>query len=328
MKPLLQPCSCLCRMIVEWPDSAAIRDLPLLINNVDALGPRRIRVIRNVVHVIHAERNGEVETLDEVVRNCHALLCSMRLRVADILILVGLHLPFVERMRFANVNGQEIRAILVVVIQSDEVTYLAAKRRSCVAAKHQNQRPLANAIAQVKRGVAIKRQQSNIRCGVTDVQTAVAPLRQRVAQKPVHVARAAHHVAERSVGAREHGDQDNPSPLPPAQEFTFLRDSWTITRHRIRVNAPGSETVSVPASAAAPIVRIGPTDGKFPRYRAARINFTVLAAVFLAFRIASNTIKKSAGSRIHAAICLTVVSVLVGLTAACGGGGSGSGNRG
>jgi hypothetical protein len=156
MKPLLQPRSCFCRMIVERPDSAAIRDLSLLINNVDALGPRRIRVIRDVVHIIHAERNREMKTLDEVVRNCHALLRSMRLRVADILILVGLHLPFVERMRFANINGQEIRAILVLVVQSDEVTYLAAKRRSCVAAKHQDQRPPANAIAQMKRRVAIE----------------------------------------------------------------------------------------------------------------------------------------------------------------------------
>jgi hypothetical protein len=69
------------------------------------------------------------------------------LRVTHALIHVRFHLPFIQRMRFANINRQKIRAIFVIVVEIHEVAYLAAKRRSGVAAEDQHQRPLANAIA-------------------------------------------------------------------------------------------------------------------------------------------------------------------------------------
>jgi hypothetical protein len=134
-------------MVIERSDSAAISDLPLLINNVDALRPRRIGVVRDVMHIVDAEGDWKMETLDEIVGDGNALLGGVRLCVTNILIHVRLHLPFIERMRFADVHRKKIRAILVVVIQSDEVAYLAAKWRSRVAAEHQNQRALADAIA-------------------------------------------------------------------------------------------------------------------------------------------------------------------------------------
>jgi hypothetical protein len=80
-------------------------------------------------------------------------------------------------MCFAYVDGQEIRAIFVIVVQRDEVAYLAAKRRSRVAAEDQNQWPLPNAIAQMKRCSPVQREQPDIRRGVANAKTAVAPLR-------------------------------------------------------------------------------------------------------------------------------------------------------
>jgi hypothetical protein len=156
-------------MVIEWADSTAINNFTLLINNIDALRPRRIGVIRDVMHVVHAEGNWKMETLDEIVGDGDALLGGVRLRVADILIDVRFHLPFIERMRFADVHGKKIRAILIVVVQSDEVAYLAAKWRSGVAAEHQNQRALADAIAQMKSRVAVERQQPHVRRGIADV---------------------------------------------------------------------------------------------------------------------------------------------------------------
>ena len=225
-------------MIVEWPDPPAIHNLSFFINDVYALRPRRIRVIRNVVHVIHGEGNWEVETLDEIVSDGHALFGSMRLRVTNTLINVRLHLPFVERMRFANIHGQEIRAILVIVIEIDEVAYLAPERRSGIAAEDQNQRSLPDAIAEMKCRLAIERQQPHIRRRVAHVQAAITPLRQRVTQKPIHVARPAHHVAERSVSTSQHRNQNNGGPFPPTQDSPSLEKFGRYRDNTIRVNIP------------------------------------------------------------------------------------------
>lgn len=143
-------------MVIEWTDPAPVHDLSLLINNVDALRPRRIGMVGDVMHIIDAKRNREVETLNEIISDGYALFGGVRLRVTHTLIHVRLHLPFIKRMRFANVDGQEIRPILVIIVKSDEVTYLAPERWSGIAAKHQNQRPLADAITQVKSSMTVE----------------------------------------------------------------------------------------------------------------------------------------------------------------------------
>jgi len=57
---------------------------------------------------------GELESLSEIIRDRHALLERFRLRVANVVLHIGFHLPFVGGMRLANVNGQEIRTLFVV----------------------------------------------------------------------------------------------------------------------------------------------------------------------------------------------------------------------
>jgi hypothetical protein len=110
-------------------------------------------------------------------------------------------------MGFADVNGQKIRASLVIVVEIYEVAYLAAKGRSGVAAENQNERALADAIAETELRLAIEVHQRDIRSAVADVQVAAMPLRQRVAQKAVHVARAAHEMAEHAVNKDENYSQ-------------------------------------------------------------------------------------------------------------------------
>jgi hypothetical protein len=58
-------------------------------------------------------------------------------------------------MRFANVHGQKIGVILVIVEDVDDVADLATKRRSSEAAENQDQRLSAGAFANVKRVGAI-----------------------------------------------------------------------------------------------------------------------------------------------------------------------------
>lgn len=53
-------------------------------------------------------------------------------------------------MRFANVNDPEVRILLVLLIQLFELADLRAKRRSGVAAKNENRRPLPVVIPELK----------------------------------------------------------------------------------------------------------------------------------------------------------------------------------
>jgi hypothetical protein len=82
-------------------------------------------------------------------------------------------------------------------------------------------------------------------------------------------------------------------------------------------------TVSVPASAAAPVARIAPPQGNPTPHSAAEIDFAILTALFLAFQFASNANRKSALSRIRNHFSLAAVLILAGLIAACGGGSGG-----
>src|SRR3984957_12389033 len=99
----------------------------------------------------------------------------------------------------------------------------------------------------MKSSLPIERQQSHIRRGVAHLQFAVAPLRQRVAQKPIDVAWPAHHVTERPVPARQNCNQNYGRPFPPTHQFTSFRrllevllevlvEVLTITWVRVAVN--------------------------------------------------------------------------------------------
>jgi hypothetical protein len=73
-------------------------------------------MIRHVAHGINADRQGKVESLREIVGDGNSLRERPRLRVADIVGNVFLFLPLVQRMRLANVYGQKIRAVLVIIV--------------------------------------------------------------------------------------------------------------------------------------------------------------------------------------------------------------------
>lgn len=193
-------------MIVERAQASAINDFPGFVNNVEAFRPCCIGVIGNVVHVVHGKRHGKMETLDEVVGDGDSLREGVRLSVADVLIHVGLHLPFIERMSLADIDGEEIGAVLVIVIERDEVAYLAAEGRSGVASEDEDQWALADPFAQVKGGLAVERKQTHVRRAVADMKIAIAPLRECVTQETVDVARTAHQVTEDAIARAEKYD--------------------------------------------------------------------------------------------------------------------------
>jgi hypothetical protein len=179
-------------MIVERAEASAINDLSGFIDDVEAFRPCCVGVISDVVHVVHGERQGEMESLNEIVGDGHSLREGVRLGVANVLIHVGFHLPFIERMSFADIDGEKVGAVLVIVIERDEVAYLAAEGGSGVTSEDQNQGALPDPFAQVKGGLAVEREQAHIRRVVAYMKITVAPLRKRVTQETVDVARTAH----------------------------------------------------------------------------------------------------------------------------------------
>jgi hypothetical protein len=120
-------------------------------------------------------------------------------------------------MSLADIDGEEIGAVLVIVIERDEVAYLAAEGRSGVASEDEDQWALADPFAQVKGGLAVERKQTHVRRAVADMKIAIAPLRECVAQETVDVARTAHQVTEDAIARAEKYDYSERRPFPPFQ---------------------------------------------------------------------------------------------------------------
>src|SRR5258707_9379601 len=99
-------------------------------------------------------------------------------------------------MRFANVNGQKVRMLLVILINLNDVAHLAAKWRSSETPKHQHQRPLMRALADVETADTIQRDDPRVGRIAAHFQRAAMHVRQRVAHHPLRVLRSEEHTSE------------------------------------------------------------------------------------------------------------------------------------
>ena len=61
-------------------------------------------------------------------------------------------------MRFADVHGEKIRVVLIVVVNLNDVAHLAAEGGSSEAAKDQHERARAQSFAKVKTIRSVERQ--------------------------------------------------------------------------------------------------------------------------------------------------------------------------
>ena len=201
-------------VIVKWPHTAAIRNAAGFVDDVEALGPRGIRVIGGVGEVVDAERDGVVEALDEIVGDGHALRESFWLGVTNIILHVGLHLPFVRRVSFADVDGQKVGVIFIVVVNLHHVTDVAAEGRSSVAAEDDDERAAAGAFANVEMIGAVESHETRVGSVIANFQVAAAHVRQRITQHAVNVLRAAHHFAENEERADQQHQKNGDRPFP------------------------------------------------------------------------------------------------------------------
>jgi len=148
-------------IVVEWAVAAFVGDAAVLVKDVETFGPGRISVIGGIGHLVDAERHGIFETMGEIVGDGHAIGNVFWLSVTDVVALlgVGVHTPFVGWMRFADVDGQKVDVILVVVIELNDIANLATERRSSKAAENQHQRAAGGFVAQTEDRRAIESNQ-------------------------------------------------------------------------------------------------------------------------------------------------------------------------
>ena len=201
-------------MILKRSQAPAVRDVPAFINDVNALWPGSIGIVGSVVHIVHTEGQGIMEALDEIISDGYALLQRFRLRVANVVLHVGLHLPFIGGMRLAHIDGQKIRVILVVVVNPNDVAHLATERRSSKTSEYENERTRTSAFPEMKMARAIKRDELRVRRVAARFQGAAVHVRQRVAHKTVHVPRASRYVRQNANGRDEEHAERARQPFP------------------------------------------------------------------------------------------------------------------
>jgi hypothetical protein len=211
------------RLVVERTDPAAVSDPAALINDVNSLGPRGIGVIGGVAHVIDSEGQSELESFDEIVRDHHALFQRFRLRVTNVVFEIRFHLPFVGGMRFANVNGQKIRALFIILVNLNDVAHLAAKRRSSKTPEDENEWTIVRTFANVKTAEAIQRDDARVRRVAADFQRAAMHVRQGVAHHAVGILGTPRHVGQSGKGSHEQYAKYSRRPFPETIHAVLLQ---------------------------------------------------------------------------------------------------------
>jgi len=102
-------------------------------------------------------------------------------------------------MRFADVDGQKIGVLFVIVEDLDDVADLATEGRSSEAAEDEDERFGAGPFANVKMIRAAEREEASVGSGVADFKIAAVHVRQGVADHVERVPGAAGHHAEDDV---------------------------------------------------------------------------------------------------------------------------------
>ena len=199
---------------MERAHAAAVRDAAGFVDDVEAFGPGGVGIVGGVVDVVDAERDGVMESLDEIVRDSYALSESFRLSIANVILHVGLHLPLVGRVGFTYIHGQKIGVSFVVVVNLHHVTDVAAEGRSSVAAENHNKRTGASAFANVKVIRAVESQEEGVGSIVADFERAAMHVGQGITEHAVSVLGTAGHLGENEERGQQKHQENANCPFP------------------------------------------------------------------------------------------------------------------
>ena len=196
-----EPLASFSRLVIERPYASAIGDAAAFIDDVNAFGPGGVGVIRGIAHVVDSEGQGKFESFREIIRDDYALLERFWLGVANVILQIGFHLPFVGGMRFANINGQKISVVFVVLVNLNDVAHLAAEGRSSKTSKYQDERPRTGSLADMEMTRSVECHQPRVGRIAAHFQGAAMHVRQSVAHHAVGVFRASGHVGQSGKGS-------------------------------------------------------------------------------------------------------------------------------
>jgi hypothetical protein len=202
-------------VVFEGAIAAFVGDAALLIEDVEALRPGGVRVVGGVGHFVDAEGDEIFEALGEVVGDGDALRERFRLGVADVVFVffVGFHLPLVERVGFADVDGEEIGSVFIVVVDLRDIANLATEGRSSEAAEDEDERFAVGAFADVKAGGAVERDERGVGGIAADLQITSVHVRQGVADHADGVFGAAGHDAEADADCEKQDGEGDQGPF-------------------------------------------------------------------------------------------------------------------
>ena len=112
-------------------------------------------------------------------------------------------------MRFANVHGQKIDVVLIVVVNLNDVANLATEGRSSEAAEDENEWLAVGAFANVKARGTVERDESGVGGVAADLEIASMHVRQGVADHADSVFGAAGEDAQAGADyEKKNGDGD------------------------------------------------------------------------------------------------------------------------
>ena len=117
-------------------------------------------------------------------------------------------------MRFANVDGQKIGVLFVILVNLNDVADLATERRSSKASKDQHERTIAGALANVKAGDAVQCYNPRVRRIAAYFQRAAMHVRQSVPHHAVRVSRTSCHHGQSDKGSDEEHAKYSRRPFP------------------------------------------------------------------------------------------------------------------
>jgi len=133
-------------------------------------------------------------------------------------------------MRFADVDGQKIRVIFVVVVDLYDVANLATERRSSKTAEDKHQRFSGSAFANTEVVGAVQRSEARIRSNVAHFKVAAMHVRQRVTRHVQRVFGTARHHAEANERNYDEGAEADSDPHKNFFHETKLLAKFAATK--------------------------------------------------------------------------------------------------
>jgi hypothetical protein len=116
-------------------------------------------------------------------------------------------------MGLANVNGQEIGVVFVIVIELNDVANLATKWRSSEAAKNEDERATGRFFTDMEIRGAVESDEAGVGRLIADLERAHVHVRQGVAHHVEGVFRSTGHEAEEGVSNKKKNKEAEQSPF-------------------------------------------------------------------------------------------------------------------